>query len=96
MVKAQLINSIVDGIPTPAQMEYWEHHAGQISIDVQNDNTDNAMIHLSELKADKRFRLMYEAMDYDEKSHLSIMLIAAEDIKTLAEIDSYRKQIGIA
>ena len=96
MAKAMTLISRYSDVPTKTQMEYWESNADRISVSSQGDNMDAAMDILNTLKSDKSFENVYASLTPDERSYITLMLIASCDLKTLREIDSYRHQLEIA
>lgn len=83
-------------VPTRQQMLYWEANANRISVSSQDENMNIAMDMLGRLKNDRKFNTAYSQLTSDEKSYITLMLIAAQDLKTLREINQYNREKHIA
>lgn len=87
--KAVMMISKMASLPSDEEMKYWESNAGRVSVSTLDTNMDLAMDRLNRLKSQDWFSELYQYLDYDARSVVSLKLIAAEDMKTLAEMDRY-------
>jgi len=87
--KAVMMISKMVNLPSEEDMKFWESNAGRVSLSTLDTNMDLAMDRLNGLKSQDWFSELYQCLDYDARSLISLKLIAAEDLRTLEEIDRY-------
>lgn len=87
--KAVMMISKMVNLPSEEDMKFWESNAGRVSVSTLDTNMDLAMDRLNGLKSQDWFSELYQCLDYDARSLISLKLIAAEDLRTLEEIDRY-------
>ena len=76
-------------IPSRDQESFWAKYGGAISEQTKQQNMNNAMTKLSRLKEDSSFSQFYDSLSKDEQSYLGILMIAEEDLMTMAELGEY-------
>lgn len=76
-------------IPSKDQERFWAKYGGAISEQAKQQNMTNAMTKLSRLKEDPSFSQFYDNLSKDEQSYLGILMIAGEDLITMAESGEY-------
>ena len=85
--------SIIDQFVTPlspSERDKWEHGTDRISVSTLDDNMDKAESRRAFLMQNPTFRRAYESLTPDQQLCLSLLLIAHEDLRTLAEIEEYQ------
>lgn len=80
------------GVPDVDRLHYWTDNARRISVSTLDDNLDRAMSRLTQLRGESRFSGLYNQLDDEEKEILTMGMIAAEDLKTLYDMDRYQSE----